>query len=48
MVTNRFNLLFRLKKPNNYVKGNMPVYMRITSDSVRTELSINRDSDPDR
>jgi len=46
MVTNR--LLFRLKKPNNYVKENMPVYIRITIDSVRTELSVNRDFDPDR
>ncbi len=48
MVTNRFSLLFRLKKPNGYVKGNMPVYMRITIDSVRTELSVNREFDPDR
>jgi site-specific recombinase XerD len=48
MVTNRFSLLFRLKKPNNYLKGNMPVYMRITIDSVRSELSVNRDFDPHR
>ena len=48
MVTNRFSLLFRLKKPNNYVKGNMPVYMRITIDSLRTELSVNREFEPDR
>ncbi|HUC79295.1 MAG TPA: site-specific integrase [Flavisolibacter sp.] len=48
MVTKRFSLLFRLKKPVHYVKGNMPIYMRITVDSQRTELSINREFDPDR
>src|SRR6202022_497044 len=48
MVTNRFSLLFRLKKPKNYVRGNMLVYIRITIDSQRTELSVNREFDPDR
>jgi len=48
MVTKRFSLLFRLKKPANYEKGNMPIYMRITVDSERTELSINREFDPAR
>ena len=48
MVTKRFSLLFRLKKPANYEKGNMPIYLRITLDSQRTELSINRDFDPQR
>jgi site-specific recombinase XerD len=48
MVTNRFSLLFRLKKPTQYRKRNMPIYLRITIDSERTELSINREFDPDR
>jgi integrase len=48
MVTNRFSVLFRLKKPADYVKGNIPVYMRITVNSVRTEISINREFDPAR
>lgn len=48
MVTNRFRVLFRLKKPANYEKGNKLVYMRITVDSARTELSINREFDPGR
>jgi hypothetical protein len=45
MVTNRFRVLFRLKKAD-YVKGNLPVYMRITVNSVRTKISINREFDP--
>lgn len=48
MVTNRFSLRFRLKKPKNYVQGKMLVYMRITIDSMRTELSVNREFDPER
>jgi site-specific recombinase XerD len=48
MVTNRFSLLFRLKKPNGYVKGNVPVYMRLTIDGKRTELSVDREFDPQR
>lgn len=47
MIKN-FSLYFRLKKPINYVKGNMPIYLRITVDSKRTELSINREFDPTR
>lgn len=48
MITNRFSLLFRLKKPNNYAKGPMPVYLRITVDAQRTELSVNREFEPER
>jgi site-specific recombinase XerD len=48
MVTNRFSLLFRLKKPAQYERGPMPVYLRITINSERTELSVNREFDPHR
>jgi hypothetical protein len=48
MVTKRFSLFFRLKKPRGYEKGNMLVYMRITVDSERTEISANREFDPAR
>lgn len=48
MSKHRFSLLFRLKKPKNYTGGNIPVYMRITIDSVRVELSTNREFDPGR
>lgn len=48
MASHRFNLLFRLKKPKNYIKGKMHVYMRITINSERLELSFNREFDPAR
>ena len=48
MVTQRFSLLFRLKKTAKCAKGKMPIYLRITIDSVRTELSVNREFDPQR
>lgn len=48
MVTKRFSLLFHLKKPMNYKGGNLLVYMRITVNSERTELSVDRDFDPKR
>ncbi|QIL42065.1 site-specific integrase [Pedobacter sp. HDW13] len=47
MKTN-FSLLFYLKKQKNYVSGNVPIYMRITVDGNRSELSTNRDCDPKR
>lgn len=47
-MTKRFSLLFRLKKPKNYTKGNKLVYMRLTVDSERTEISVNREFDPNR
>ncbi|HJS53674.1 MAG TPA: site-specific integrase, partial [Chitinophagaceae bacterium] len=48
MVANRFSLLFRLKKQGNSIKRNMPVYMRITVDGERTELSVDREFDSQR
>jgi len=48
MATQRFSLRFRVKKPNNYVNGKMQIYLRITVDSERVELSVNRDFDPTR
>ena len=29
-----FGLVFHLKKPKNYERGEMPVYMRITVDGI--------------
>ena len=46
MLTNKISLLFHLKRPRNYVKGDMLLYLRITVDSQRTELSLNRRFDP--
>lgn len=47
MKTN-FSLLLYLKKQKNYVSGNVPIYMRITVDGKRSEMSTNRDCDPKR
>lgn len=48
MLPKRFSLLFYLKKPKNYVKGNLPIYMRVTVEAERIELSTLRDCEPER
>ncbi|WP_237488061.1 site-specific integrase [Hufsiella ginkgonis] len=47
MKTN-VSVLFYLKKPRNYEAGPMPIYMRITVECNRTELSVGRECDPKR
>jgi len=46
MKTN-FSLLFYLKKPKNYVKGVVPIYLRITVDGKRAELCTSRECEPE-
>ena len=46
MKTN-FSLLFYLKKPKNYVKGAVPVYLRITVDGKPVEMSASRKCEPE-
>lgn len=41
-----FKIHFHLKRTRDYVKGNLPVYMRLTIDGVRVEMSAKRDCDP--
>jgi site-specific recombinase XerD len=48
MLDKSFGLLFYLKKPKNYVKGEIPIYLRITVDGVTKELSLKRSCDPNR
>lgn len=48
MLEKNFSLLFYLKKPKNYVKGPMPIYLRITVDGGSKEISIGRDCDVDK
>ena len=48
MLEKSFSLLFYLKKPKNYQKGSMPIYMRITVDRTPKEISTGRQCDPDR
>ena len=48
MLDKSFGLLFYLKKPKNYVKGEVPIYLRITVDGNPKELSIKRSCNPVR
>ncbi|MBE7177746.1 MAG: site-specific integrase [Mucilaginibacter polytrichastri] len=47
MKTN-FRLLFYLKKPRGYMGGEAPIYLRITQNLKRTEISTGRGCDPSR
>lgn len=48
MLEKSFSLLFYLKKPKNYQKGSMPIYLRITVDGIPKEISTGRQCDLDR
>ena len=48
MLEKSFSLLFYLKKSKNYLKGDMPIYLRITVDGFPKEISTGRQCDPDR
>ncbi|SEO98370.1 Site-specific recombinase XerD [Mucilaginibacter gossypiicola] len=41
-----FSVLFYLKRPKSYQTGPMPIYMRITIDSKRTEITTGRECEP--
>lgn len=45
MKTN-FSYSIYLKKPKNYENGPVPVYMRITVDGKRSEVTTNRECEP--
>ncbi|MCF0059874.1 site-specific integrase [Dyadobacter chenwenxiniae] len=46
MLTKSFTLLFYLKKRSNYVKGKLPIYMRLTVDGKRIEVATKRECEP--
>lgn len=48
MLDKSFGLHFYLKKPKDYVKGIIPIYLRITVDGIPKELSTKRSCDPNR
>ena len=48
MLEKSFGLLFYLKKPKNYKKGDIPIYLRITVDGVPKEISTGREWDAAR
>jgi hypothetical protein len=41
-------MVFYLKKPKNYVSGPIPIYLRLTLNSQRAEISTGRESNPDK
>ena len=45
MKTN-FSLLFYMKKPKNYQKGAAPIYLRITVNDNRSEVTTGRSCEP--
>jgi len=47
MKTN-FSLLFYLKKPKNYQNGPAAIYMRITVDGKRSEITTGRSCEPEK
>ena len=42
-----FSYIFYLKKPKIYERGPVPIYLRITVDGKRAEISIKREAEPD-
>lgn len=48
MVRKTFGVLFYFKKPKQKTTVNLPLYMRITVDGRRAELSIKRQWNPDK
>lgn len=47
-MKNNVSTLFYLKKPKNYASGQVPIYLRITVDGVRTEFTSGKSCDPAR
>ena len=45
-MSNTFKLLFFLRKPKKYESGPQPIYMRITVDGQRAEMTVQRECDP--
>ncbi|WAC12950.1 Arm DNA-binding domain-containing protein [Dyadobacter pollutisoli] len=48
MLTKTFYLLFYLKRPKNFGSGKMPVYLRITANGKRFELTVKRECEPEK
>ncbi len=47
MKTN-FSMLFYVKKQKNYTSGVAPIYLRITVDGKRSEITTNRECNPEK
>jgi site-specific recombinase XerD len=46
MMKTNFSLLFYMKKPKNYVKGAAPIYLRITVQGKRSEITAGCSCEP--
>src|SRR5476651_2702397 len=42
-----FNVLFYLKRPKNYQSGEVPIYLRITVEGKRSEVTTGRSCEPE-
>ncbi len=47
-MSRRLSILFYLKKQKNFIKVSQPVYMRLTIDAKRTEVSTKRECEPEK
>ncbi|MFC5284873.1 Arm DNA-binding domain-containing protein [Pedobacter alpinus] len=47
-MSNLIHLCFHLKKPKNYISGNIPIYLRIIVDLKRVEISIGKECEPSK
>ena len=47
-LTTKFNHIFYLRKPKSYSSGPVDIYLRITVNGKRTEISTNRSVDPSK
>ncbi|TFF39330.1 Arm DNA-binding domain-containing protein [Mucilaginibacter psychrotolerans] len=45
-MKSNFHLLFYIRKQKNYKGSTMPIYMRITVNGKRADMSAGRDCDP--
>lgn len=48
MLTKNFSLLFYFKRRSNYVSGNLPIYIRITINGQRVEITAQRECEPEK
>ena len=47
-MSKRLSILFYLKKQKGFIKGSQPIYMRLTVNSKRTEVSTQRECEPEK
>jgi hypothetical protein len=45
-MNNGFKMLFYLKKPKKYTTGPIPIYLRISVDGKRSEVTIGEEVEP--